>query len=88
MKRIKKSSKVGSYYLRRYERAKATSVEQFYKQPSSAKIEAEKACLCRMIQEHGEYYKILGGNLCMFTAAWRTAEGLRVETRKNSYLVF
>lgn len=88
MKRIKKSSKAGSYYLYRYEHAKATSVKQFYKQPSIAKIEAEKECLCRMWREHGEDYKILGGNASIFTAAWRTAEGLRVETRENSYLVF
>ena len=88
MKRIKKSSKAGSFYLYKYEHAKATSVKQFYKQPSSAKIEAEKECLCRMRQEHGKYYKILGGNAHAFTAAWMTAEGLRVETRKNSYLVF
>ena len=88
MKRIKKSSKAGSYYLYKYEHAKATSVEQFYKQPSIAKIKAEEECLCRMRREHGEDYKILGGNAYAFTAAWRTAEGLCVETRENSYLVF
>lgn len=87
MKRIKKSSKAGSWYLYLYEHAKATSVKQFYKRPSSAKVAAEKECLCRMRQEHGEGYKILGGNLFLFIAAWRTAEGLRVETRVNSYLV-
>lgn len=88
MKRIKESSKDGSRYLYAYEHAKATSVKQFYKQPSSAKVAAEEWCLCRMRQEHGEGYKILGGNSCSFTAAWRTSEGLRVETRTNSYLVF
>lgn len=87
MKRIKKSSKIGSYYLCRYECAKATSVEQFYKRPSRAKILAEEECLRIMAQEHGEDYKILGGNTCKFTAAWRTAEGLRVETAENSYLI-
>ena len=88
MKRIKKSSKAGSYYLYKYEHAKATSVEQFYKQPSIAKIKAEEKCLCIMRLEHGEDYKILGGNSRIFTVAWRTAEGLRVETKENSYLVF
>lgn len=87
MKRIKKSSKAGSWYLYMYEHAKATSIKQFYKQPSSAKVVAEEKCLCRMRQEHGEDYKILSGNLYSFTAAWRTTEGLRVETRINSYLV-
>ena len=88
MKRIKKSSKTGSLYLYTYERAKVTSVKQFYKQPSSAKVAAEKACLCIMKQEQGEDYKILNSNQYSFTAAWKTTEGLRVETRTNSYLVF
>lgn len=88
MKRIKKSSKDGSRYLYAYEHPKATSVKQFYKRPSSAKVAAEEECLCRMRQEHGEGYRILGGNLFTFIAAWRTAEGLRVETRTKSYLVF
>lgn len=88
MKRIKKSSKIGNYYLRRYECAKATSVEQFYKRPSCTKIAAEKKCLWIMEQEHGKDYKILGGNTQKFTAAWMTPKGLRVETAKNSYLIF
>lgn len=87
MKRIKKSSKAGSRYLRMYECAEATSIKQFYKRPSSAKVAAEKECLYRMWQEHGEGYKILSGNIYSFTAAWRIAEGLRVETGINSYLV-
>ena len=87
MKRIKKSSKTGSLYLYKYERAKATSVKQFYKRPSSAKVWAEEECLQRMRQENGEGYKILGGNTFVFIAAWKTAEGLRVETGVNSYLI-
>ena len=87
MKRIKKSSKAGSLYLYRYEHAEATSVEQFYKRPSSAKVRVEKECLKKMFAENGEGYKILSGNIFKFTAAWRTAEGLRVETRENSFLV-
>ena len=88
MKRIKKSSKFGRAYLDMYERAKATSIRQLYKQPSRAKVWAEEDCLQKMAQEHGEGYKILGGNHQVFTAAWRAPEGLRVETAKNSYLIF
>lgn len=87
MKRIKKSSKAGSLYLYRYEHAEATSVEQFYKQPSNVKLYLEKECLKKMFAENGEGYKILGGNSFVFTAAWRTAEGLRVETYTNSFLI-
>lgn len=87
MKRINKLSKAGSRYLYMYEHAKVTSVKQFYKQPSSAKVLAEKECLQRMRQENGEGYKILSGGSYSFTAAWRTVEGLRIETRLSSYLV-
>ena len=88
MKRIKKSSKAGSLYLYRYEHAEVTSVEQFYKRPSSAKVRAEKECLKKMFTENGEGYKILSGNTFKCTAAWRTAEGLRVETGAKSFLIY
>lgn len=88
MKRIKKSSKAGSLYLYRYEHAEATSVEQFYKRPSSRKVRAEKECLKKMFTENGKGYKILSGNTFKFTAAWRTAEGLRVETGAKSFLIY
>lgn len=88
MKRIKKSSKVGSQYLYMYEHAGATSIRQLYNRPSRAKVWAEEDCLQKMAQEHGEGYRILSYNIFKFTAAWRTAEGLRVETAGNSYLIF
>lgn len=87
MKRIKKSSKVGNLYLRLYEEAKATSVEQFYKKPSSAKISIEEFLQQKMRLEHGENYKVIRGNSYSFTAAWIVADGLRVETHLCSYLI-
>ena len=88
MRAIKKTSKLGTHYLRLYMRAKRTSVEQLYKRPSSAKLRAEKECLQQMRQENGTGYKVLSGNIFAFTAAWQTAEGLRVETAYNSYLIY
>ena len=87
MKRIKKTSKIGKHYLRLYEKAEATSVEQFYKQPSSAKLYTEKVLLCKMRQEHGECYKVISGNTFCFTAAWVVADGLRIRTRDTTYLI-
>lgn len=87
MKRIKKSSKIGNYFLRLYEKAEATSVEQFYKQPSSAKLYTEKVLLWKMEREQGKYYKVISGNTFCFTAAWIVADGLRVRTRDTSYLI-
>ena len=87
MKRIKKTSKIGKYYLRLYEKAEATSVEQFYKQPSSAKLYTEKVLLWKMRREHGENYKVISGNSFCFTAAWMVADCLRVRTRDTTYLI-
>lgn len=88
MKRIKKSSKVGNFYLRLYEEAKATSVKQFYKKPSSAKISIEEFLQQKMRLEHGENYKVISGNLYSFTAAWIVADCLRVITRNTTYLIY
>jgi hypothetical protein len=87
MKRIKKSSKIGNYYLRLYEKAEATSVEQFYKQPSSTKLYIEQVMLWKMEREQGKYYKVISGNSFCFTAAWIAADGLHVETPHKTYLI-
>ena len=87
MKRIKKSSKIGNYYLQLYKNAEATSVKQFYKKPSSAKLYIEQVLLCKMRQEHGECYKVINGNIFCFTAAWVVADGLYVETPRKTYLI-
>ena len=88
MKRINKTSKVGEMYLRCYKEAKATSVKQFYNSPSVSKIRAEESCLQTMWREQGQGYKVISGNSFYFTAAWITEYGLRIETPKNSYLVY
>ena len=87
MKRIKKSSKIGKRYLRLYEKAEATSVTQFYKRPSSAKLYIEQVLLLKMEREQGKYYKVISGNTFCFTAAWIVTDGLCVETPHNTYLI-
>ena len=88
MKRIKKTSKIGEYYLRLYEKAEATSVKQFYKRPSSAKLYIEQVLLLKMEREQGKYYKVISGNSFSFTAAWIVADGLCVETHSKTYLIY
>ena len=87
MKRIKKSSKIGNHYLCLYRNAEATSVKQFYKKPSSAKLYIEKVLLWKMKQEQGKNYKVISGNTFCFTAAWMVADGLCVETPHKTYLI-
>lgn len=87
MKRIKKESKKGQAFLAHYERATAESVEQFYKNPSANKIRIERDLRLRMQREKGRGFKIICGNCCLFTAAWLVPNGLRVETRYESYIL-
>lgn len=87
MKTIRKNSKRGQYYMYMYERTKAQSVEEYYKKPSSSKIQADSECRRQCQAENGERYRILSGNCFSFTAAWRTSKGLRVETASNSFII-
>ena len=87
MKTIRKNSKKGQYYVRIYERAEAQSVKEFYKKPSSSKIQADYECQQQCQAENGERYRIISGNCFNFTAAWHTSKGLRVETANNSFII-
>lgn len=87
MKTIRKNSKRGQYYIYLYQKAEAQSVEEFYKKPSSRKVQADYECQQQCYAEHGLHYRIISGNSFNFTAAWHTSEGLRVETSCESYIV-
>lgn len=88
MKTIKSTTKQGAYYVAQFNSTwNCRSVYEAYKNPSSAKIEAEEKCLRKCEAEKGWDFKILGHNVLHFTAAWRTFEGIRIETIYNSYLI-
>lgn len=87
METIKKNSKRGQYYMLIYEMAKAQSVKEFYKKPSSRKIQADNECRQQCQAENGERYRIISGNNFSFTAAWHTSKGLRIETASNSFII-
>ena len=87
MKTISENSRMGQRYIYLYERAKAQNVREFYKKPSDRKIQACDECQQQCQAENGERYRIIGGNCFNFTAAWRTSEGLRVETVCNSFII-
>ena len=87
MKSIKSSSKTGKYYLNCYENAKYYDIWDAYKKPSREKISAWRDCYAKSEQESGEGLAIISKTFTRFTAAWRTENGLRVETAENSYLI-
>ena len=87
MKTISENSKMGQLYIYLYERAKAQNVREFYKKLSDRKIQACNECQQQCQAEQGLRYRIISGNCFCFTAAWRTSEGLRVETVGNSFII-
>lgn len=87
MKTINANTKRGRRYLEAYRRSTTTDIYEAYERPSTAKIRANYQCRQQMEREGGHGYKIIGYNCNFFTAAWQTAEGLRVETATYSYIV-
>lgn len=87
MKTIGKNSKLGQRYLWAYEHSTMHSLFDAYKKPSARKIRASINCWLQCAAEKGDNYKITAAGSFTFTAAWQTAQGLRVETAYNSYII-
>lgn len=87
MKTINASTKKGAALIQSYRMASASSLNECYTSCSHSKYIAERNCREWMAWEQGEGFRIMSFNTFSFTCGWRTAEGLRVETSSNSYLV-
>lgn len=88
MKTINVNSKRGKNYTQLYSSwGVFYDIYDAYQKPSVNKARAFAECerLCK--EENGKGLCIIGYNSCTFTVAWRTNEGLRVETANNSYLI-
>lgn len=62
-------------------------LEQVYKTYSRDKYIAFKRCKDAMVEEGGANFRIVSYNSMQFTAGWTTFEGIRIETKSNSYLI-
>ena len=92
MKHISKNSQKGMNYLHSFEVAKANninSLEKVYGRYSNAKARAFYLCDLQRIKENAtsDGY-IIGSNCNVFTYAFETADGLRVETACNSFIIY
>ena len=87
MKKINANTVRGSRFIDSYNRATARRLSDVYGSYSCAKACAENDCLRWCAEEGGHGFKIISYNCNFFTAAWLTADGLRVETPGGSYLV-
>ena len=92
MKHISKNSQKGMHYLHSFEVARAKDIdclEKVYGRYSNEKARAFFSCELQRIKENatsGGY--IIGSNCNVFTYAFETPEGLRVETACNSYIIY
>lgn len=84
---IKSNTKKGQGWLWQASHCDGYTIHDVYAKPSSAKWQAYHYCLRLCAAECGQNFRIISHNTFRFTAAWETAEGLRIETASNSYLV-
>ena len=92
MKHISKNSQKGINYLHSFEVAKAKNInclDKVYGRYSNAKAHAFYLCDLQRIKENAtsDGY-IIGSNCNVFTYAFETSEGLRIETPCNSYIIY
>lgn len=92
MKHISKNSQKGMHYLHSFDVAKAKGInclEKVYGRYSNEKARAFFRCDLQRIKENAisEGY-IIGANCNVFTYAFETSEGLRIETAYNSYIIY
>lgn len=91
MKHISKNSQKGLQFLHAFEISRqnhVTSLQDVYASCSSAKKRALFLCEKKRQEENATSLGYIISHTCnFFTYAFLTAEGLRVETAYNSYII-
>lgn len=87
MKTIKSTTKRGQGWIWQAGHCEGHTIYDVYAKPSRAKWQAYHYCLRLCTAECGQNFRIISHNAFRFSVAWETAEGLRIETASNSYLV-
>lgn len=84
---INATTKRGQNFMASVLNFEGESIFDVYEKPSQAKIWACEECKRKAEQENGKGFHIFSHNTFSFSVAWWSAEGLRIETSQNSYLV-
>ena len=87
MKIIEAQTRQGENMLARARVWEGDTLHSVYSDPSTAKVFAFCACKERCYIESGRKFHICSHNSFSYVVAWETAQGVRVETSNNSYLV-
>ena len=62
-------------------------LDDVYSSYSSAKAAAYRYCRNLCDKENGYSFRIISHNFNVFSVAWNTDAGLRIETARNSYFI-
>lgn len=84
---LNKTTKKAGGWINAYARATKNSVYEFYRCPSSRKIQAEAIIRNKMQEEGGEHYRILGGNSSFFTCGYKVNNKLVIFTGFDTYTI-
>lgn len=87
METIKKTTKRGAGFMNAYRASSATELSDVYGSYSCDKARAYRQCREWCDKENGECFRIISAGSFFFSVGWLTADGLRVETAKSSYLI-
>lgn len=87
MTAIKMSTKRGQNLMATAERYNGFYLDDVYNSYSLAKANAWKSCYDMFKAEKGMNFHICSHNSNVFTVAWVTAQGIRIETARNSFLI-
>lgn len=87
MRTINANTRKGMALMDAYNRSNIYDIYDAYERPSVEKVRADSDCRKLCNREGGFGYMIISYNTFAFSVAWRTPEGLRVETAQNSYIV-
>lgn len=88
MVRIRKETKTGRRWIAIASQNKGTCLSDVYVRWSQKKQVAYDSCREMCFYENGTNFRIISHNIYGFSVAWETKHGTRIETPKNSYLIF
>ena len=87
MKIFKAQTRQGENLVARARVWEGETLYKVYSNPSPAKVSAFYACKECCYVEGGRKFHICSHNTFSYSVAWETAQGVRVVTSNNSYLV-
>lgn len=87
MKTLSLSTKKAQSLLASAQRYAGRTLDEVYQSYSCAKSSAYRWCWNKCAEENGYGFHITSYNTFGFSVSWTTAEGVRIETPNNSYLL-